>query len=376
MNHRKIFIHIGTHKTGTKSLQTFLGNRIKELRRQGILYPRTGWNLYHAPAQHNIAWELAEVPHFDPHLGTIRDLRAELSRHDGNVVISSEDFTGAIHNHARFTDFLNLLRTDGFDIVLVLFLRNQASHVISMYHMFLRLGYELDFGEFLDSICTLGGVNYRHWQIPYHYDRYIETLLAFPAELCIRSYDSGRRHDNLLEVFLKACGIDGALFRDAVLPQENTGLTVWEGLRAFHLARFGHVTPALDAVFDVAEYSLPDCNPYRRHEQVRLEECFGESNQRLHKLWGIELDPLLSSEQTGERPLTSMSELFSTEFHKLLSSMTALDQVACLEREALRLRTHYESTLTWRLSAPLRAIPGHLRKIAKSAKGFFYLRAL
>lgn len=39
---KKLFIHIGTNKTGTSAIQHLLNSRRKELARHGLLYPRTG----------------------------------------------------------------------------------------------------------------------------------------------------------------------------------------------------------------------------------------------------------------------------------------------------------------------------------------------
>ncbi len=39
---RKLFIHIGTNKTGTSAIQRFLNSKRKELATQGLLYPSTG----------------------------------------------------------------------------------------------------------------------------------------------------------------------------------------------------------------------------------------------------------------------------------------------------------------------------------------------
>lgn len=56
---RTCFVHIGTHKTGTTSLQVALNRHCTELDGQYYLYPRTGRPTMAPDGHHNIAWEIA-----------------------------------------------------------------------------------------------------------------------------------------------------------------------------------------------------------------------------------------------------------------------------------------------------------------------------
>jgi hypothetical protein len=76
------------------------------------------------------------------------------------------------------------------------------------------------------------------------------------------------------------------------------------------------------------------------------------------------LDSLLPEAVPEDRPLTSMSDLFSSEFHALLAAMGSLDNVNATEAELQRQRDSYERTLSWRITSPLRAL--HARMSGKS----------
>jgi len=359
LGRRSLFLHLGTHKTGTTSLQTFLGTHAAKLRERGVLYPTTGWRDGHL-AHHNIAWELGGDRRFDPGFGTIAALRTEIAGHDGNVILSSEDFTGAVRDPASFAVFLRALRADGFDVTLVLFLRNQADYAASLYLTLIQLGFDRDFRDYLDTVATAGELRHQDWFFPFRYDRFIETLQTLPAEIAVRSYDTARR-GSLLSDFLAACTVDGAAFADQVLPRENLRPPLWAGMRVFHRARFGGGA-APEAVFAAAENALPRGLPYRASERARFSECFTESNDKLCAHWGIMLDSLLPGAALDDRPLTSMSDLFSSEFHALLAVMGSLDHVTSIEEELRRQRDSYERTLSWRITSPLRALHARLRK--------------
>lgn len=88
----KAIIHIGTHKTGSTSIQDFLYANNVALKDMGILYPVKGitkWN-----GHHPIAWQLGvEHPYRDENLDVRGHLETLLMEYDfDKVVISSEDF--------------------------------------------------------------------------------------------------------------------------------------------------------------------------------------------------------------------------------------------------------------------------------------------
>lgn len=235
-----------------------------------------------------------------------------------------------------------------------------------MYLTLIPFEFEQDFRRYLDLICTAGELRYREWCFPFRYDRFIETLQALPAEVVVRSYDTASRGD-LMADFLATCGIDRALFAGASLPHENRRSPLWDGMRAFHRTRFGRSD--LGAVFAAAERVLPRGPTYHAHERARLSECFCESNEVVCARWGLALDPLRLTDTPETPPLTSLSDLFSTEFHTLLAAVGNLDHggSGSLDEELRRQRECYERTLSWRVTAPLRAL--HARFRTRSRRG-------
>ncbi|QXD16183.1 hypothetical protein GQ464_004310 [Rhodocaloribacter litoris] len=58
---KKVFVHAGTHKTGSTSLQVFLAKTQVLLAEQGVLYPRSGRpdrKGVVSAGHHELAWSL------------------------------------------------------------------------------------------------------------------------------------------------------------------------------------------------------------------------------------------------------------------------------------------------------------------------------
>jgi hypothetical protein len=106
---RTTYIHIGTHKTGTTSIQWALNRHREALERRGFLYPRAGVPAEH-DGHHNIGWELYGGAAFRAEHGSTDDLLEEIRASERDVVLSSELFGVAAHNPARFTSFISRLK--------------------------------------------------------------------------------------------------------------------------------------------------------------------------------------------------------------------------------------------------------------------------
>lgn len=92
---RKLYVHIGAHKTGTTSLQSCFDKQSRTLNKLGVLYPKTNW--YHH-SQHRLAFAMKGM--HDPKAGDVPDLETEVGELNRaiaksdvpKVFISSEEF--------------------------------------------------------------------------------------------------------------------------------------------------------------------------------------------------------------------------------------------------------------------------------------------
>lgn len=133
-----LILHIGTHKTGTSALQTYLGNRAKYLDTRGIHYLRSGRAA--GKAHHELSWAIrgrkgSEMSAWD-------DARKELETHAAAAsVISSEAFW--------FTDpepVKEQLRAVK-DVRVVIYLRRQDKYLQSLYKQTVATGRRISFAE-------------------------------------------------------------------------------------------------------------------------------------------------------------------------------------------------------------------------------------
>lgn len=321
MNRRKIFIHVGHHKTGTTSIQAHLVTQRRWLKHHGIIYPRTGRSPNYVGAHHNIAWQISGDARFRTAYGDINDLRRELNLHDGGAILSSEDFTMAAINSDRFYDFLRLLSNDGFEVVLLVCLRNQASHAISLYSTFLRMGYKEDFKDYIDQICTNGEIAFRNWIIPYRHDIYLAKLERLPAMLQVLGYDSANKSDSLVRVFYEACGLRLPLLHSLRVRRLHPKPDLTTLLHLFHKNALGNPSLSVQSALRKSRDLTHILYSYTEKEHARFKHCFAESNNTLNSRWNIGLDLDLDYQSPHDSSPLAMSELFSLAFHRILSQV-------------------------------------------------------
>ncbi len=123
---KKLYLHIGRHKTGTSSLQNFFTQKSDLLASRGILYPKTGRKTPHgtaATAHH----EFSHTLHYKPaeEVETLfRDLAKEAEGFD-TILLSSEDF----QNQKDFKR-LAVLFAD-YDLTVIAYMREGLGYGLS-----------------------------------------------------------------------------------------------------------------------------------------------------------------------------------------------------------------------------------------------------
>lgn len=132
-----IYLHIGKPKTGTSTIQKFLHENRIPLLKQGILYPQIGIQYW---GHHNIYYDLAYSPSYDPSLGSyellIKRMSDYKSKHlNGNFILSSETFCTM---HAQLFEKLitGLQQID--EIKVILYLRNQVDYLKSFWSLHVK----------------------------------------------------------------------------------------------------------------------------------------------------------------------------------------------------------------------------------------------
>jgi hypothetical protein len=251
---RTAFVHIGTHKTGTTSLQELLARNDRTLRRSGLLVPKACRIDRHS-GHHNLAWELSGDPRFESRFGTFHSLLAEVrTSHAPSVCLSSEDLE-LLHDDPHALALLrDGLLDAGYAPKIVVYLRPQADYIESAYAEIIKLR-RVDFEHFLESILTDG----RFGKLLFAYDVLAERFAdVFGRQnMIVRAYESHRPSAYLLNTFL---------------------MTVAPGIASgTRLAFPGRLNPMARACFD----------PLTSTDIDRIGASFRRANERLCSIYGV-----------------------------------------------------------------------------------------
>ena len=126
---RRCILHIGTHKTGSTSLQRFFAANRRRLMRAGILYPISG-----AETAHHNLFRAAMGKHVRGLRPTTLDrLTRRLSRWDDVALVSSELLSTVGPKDEAARKIVRAIRAAGFEPEIVLFVRPQPRLFNSLY---------------------------------------------------------------------------------------------------------------------------------------------------------------------------------------------------------------------------------------------------
>ena len=135
---KTLYLHIGTHKTGSTSIQEWCSTNVERLLRDGIYYPDF---FEHEKGNHSpMAWAFSGDPRAQS-FGTLNDLDANLKRVTcESILCSGEEFEflndGEVQDVASFFD--------SYNVKVLLFLRPQSELLRAEYVEWLKQGLTSD----------------------------------------------------------------------------------------------------------------------------------------------------------------------------------------------------------------------------------------
>jgi hypothetical protein len=132
---KKIVIHIGTHKTGTTTIQKSLALAKNKLLSKGILYPDTTRDPFPHNEKHNSVVKAVSSENFDAMLIEKKHLLDEFEKSNCHTMVISEEGLSGIKS--CITDFFNSFKDD-FDLTVICYLRRQDYFAESLYNQFVR----------------------------------------------------------------------------------------------------------------------------------------------------------------------------------------------------------------------------------------------
>lgn len=212
----KIKLHIGTHKTGTTSIQRFARKHGKTLRSRGLWYPN--YNIIQKGkhyAHHSVAHAIAERGDRKLELDDVREflkkLKEDADEDNEGIFLSAEPFyrhtypesekelTCETYWEAKENYIKRVADTfKEFDVQIILVLRRQDEFSISLYKENIKVtGYNRKFDRFLTEK-----------QYYFDYLKHVELWEKYFPELKILVFENLLNNAGLIVNFFDALGLD------------------------------------------------------------------------------------------------------------------------------------------------------------------------
>lgn len=143
---KTIYLHIGFHKTGSTTLQTFLYQHEKSLLDQGLYIPLACRQRRSSIIHSNLSWDLLGSNSFDASLGTAEDLRHEVQNCNAEKILITDEGLSRIRTPQTL---LNLF--PGMACHVIAYTRDPHSAAASFYSETLKFGSSKPFSLWLQS---------------------------------------------------------------------------------------------------------------------------------------------------------------------------------------------------------------------------------
>ena len=171
----KIYLHIGTEKTGTSTIQEFLFQNRENLMRQGYYYlhmegrteyrdlPAYCMNMDRVDRYFKINFIDSKEKRLEFNNRFIIDFHQKMKNlpdHIHTLIISSEHFSSRLRFPDELEKLKQLLRDYTEDITVICYLRNQADKLLSQYSTRVKTGASIKIENFYKNFISSNKNNY------------------------------------------------------------------------------------------------------------------------------------------------------------------------------------------------------------------------
>jgi hypothetical protein len=284
-----LYVHIGSHKTGTTAIQRFGANHRDALRERGLWYPSyeeigRGGHYGHHHFSHAVAGQVRDGFSIDEARLFSRTIR-ERSRENETILLSAEPIyrhvldTGGDYWSQRRAYVRKLREVIGAeDVRILVVLRRQDTFALSLYQEVIKTSRDRrTFRQFI-----VDEINY------FEYNLQLEMFREEFGAVDLLIYEDLRR-DGLIEAFYRHLGVETG----ALPPPLNANRSL--PIELIEYKRLLNMTGAsLAALKDVGKKlsnwannkpmeDFADAQWVPRREIVAFLESFAEKNQRLRR---------------------------------------------------------------------------------------------
>jgi len=226
---KKIFVHVGGHKTGSTSLQYFLAINSERFRLiEDIYIPRAGRIPAEAVLHANIAWELTNDRRYNKKYGNFENMISEIKNCNQNVLISAEDFEYLVRLPDQLEFFEKKIKEINYEIIYIYFFRNNSTHALSLYYQLMtqddqtiKLENIFNFFRkiFFHGFYLIPNSNYVYY---FNYKKFIDKFKKI-SKGTILPIDYNANKNNIFNCFLKQLNI--TQIQDFRYPSEMKNTT-------------------------------------------------------------------------------------------------------------------------------------------------------
>ncbi|MBV8434477.1 MAG: hypothetical protein JO029_09395 [Candidatus Eremiobacteraeota bacterium] len=342
MSERPCLLHVGTHKTGTTSIQVFLQENAPAFAAAGVRIAQTGrFKLVSTtgavgatPGNHELAWDLV-ADETAKLAELVQELRECGSR---SAIVSSEDFSLLYARPAMLETLAEHVRDIGYVPKIAVYLRAQAAYAESMYVERIKHGHVKPIAAYVRTILEEGRYlpEGTRQDIAFSYVRLIEPFerVFGPANLFVRAYAPKEQTDIFRDFLEVLSTVDPPIARQELKlvlsrPRENESLSfgqlLWtlfvtlqpDAATAYDGARFlQEFAPDVPLELASARFAL-----LQREEHLAFLERFASENARVAREYGAAVPFTVAADVApAEHPVWEKARLERAVFDRCLQA--------------------------------------------------------
>lgn len=310
---KKIFLHMGYHKTGSTAIQVYLYKNRENLKEKGVLYPTSACPENAIFGHHILPWSFVTRENYLPSIKgsnesrkadyklELKKLKDEINSSEcDKIIISSEELD--ILNLEEIRSIFDYFKE--YDVHPVIYLRDIADFLQSSYQTAVTYsGYHGEFSDF---------VNNQRSRLDYH--NFIKEINSFSPNKCtVLNYSHDNIKKNLIENFCNLVGIDYDNNDSYSGSEQNSSLN----LNTIELIRYyngkGVDYKYTSKIFPLL-YKLPKSNISLFHP---------DELKKLHKRYKDEIK-LIEKEVGKKIPINEQSHDVNAAPKNLIESLTRI----------------------------------------------------